>query len=981
MFIIFNKDGSIFAKTQSDFVMQGSHRVNKVFIGFVDDNYIGWSCSAYFNLPNNTRVVIPATASIGGFEYLGTKYSGWVVELTSNITNYSGNVGMTLEIVSGDANVLFTYLTNITINSTGFPLEGNWENPISIAQFNDYMAQLAVKLQANTVSVIIQEKDLPFEGEKNVLYFILGDDSNTPYQVKMWNGSDYTLLGTINLSSFASKEEQKEFERQVNLKIANTLSYAPIPVEKVSDLPLEGANRAYLVAEDGFWYWWNGTKWVKGFKYQAANGYTTLPISPLNKSLVNNIIDNHGSLCFVELEGFGYDVVNNTKHLTFVGEGYAWYDLENSRVLFWLSNGLVRVDVDPDGTGNYYINNLIGADNVPFDNSKITEVPYFTYLDYKYQYYNRDDEGIPLYDDYSAFVSRFDDGSTRDVIYLPLNKEKIDEIIENYYSIYKDGYSYNGVIYDSSLSVITGTNLKIYINRWGNTVQTIIEQLAEEHVAFDDIYRKIREGAKVLKKENSYEIVSADKNTHSFIIDCDSGYGFSLMGLAHVTKKASTTRFKSYLVIDFVGVKVHEGQKSPLYNISLVGQELYETTDLIPAATIINEIVANMTDENIVGGGAGDIEEAKAYTDEKVNEIKSALYGSILATEKQDYENVGMVMVNRANNYPVVNNQYASVEKVKGKTIVVDGKLISSQPTMIKTVGFNAFDGELEEGQYDTTTGSKKPLKAAFRSKNYFNVIGGQSYTVSYLNNQINQTFYIVKYDKNFNYLGYSTAWISDVKTRVITLENNVSYIAFHAYAEGISVPTDAKICFHLTNNNYRAGEYEEHWSETKPLEIDELKSAGNAYDELTQNELIRRIGVVDLGTAKWYYEADKNRFYTYSIENIKSFANNSQSANLVCIKYPTSPLADLTIDSGKDKIIAQSNLGVYIKDTTYTDATEFKNSLSGVLLCYELATPTTTPNDTIKDLIIKVERSGTIETDSIVDLELEHVVYKPMED
>ena len=73
------------------------------------------------------------------------------------------------------------------------------------------MAQLAVKLQANTVSVVVSENDLPDVGEKNILYFVVGESSNTPYQVKMWNGSEYVLLGTINLSSFASKEEQKLF--------------------------------------------------------------------------------------------------------------------------------------------------------------------------------------------------------------------------------------------------------------------------------------------------------------------------------------------------------------------------------------------------------------------------------------------------------------------------------------------------------------------------------------------------------------------------------------------------------------------------------------------------------------------------------------------------------------------------------------------------------------------------------------------------
>ena len=38
----------------------------------------------------------------------------------------------------------------------------------------------------------------------------------------------------------------------------------------------------------------------------------------------------------------------------------------------------------------------------------------------------------------------------------------------------------------------------------------------------------------------------------------------------------------------------------------------------------------------------------------------------------------------------------------------------------------------------------------------------------------------------------------------------------------------------------------------------------------------------------------------------------------------------------------------VVIKDTAYTDATQFKNSLSGVNLVYELATPTEIQLDSI---------------------------------
>lgn len=280
MFIIYNKDGSIYARTQSDFVMQGSNRVNKVFIGFVDNEYSGWSCNAVFNLPNNTRWTIPAVPANNGFEYLGVQYQGWVIELTSDVTKYAGNVSMTVQVANESTHIAYSYLANITINQTGLPLDGYWDDSITVAQFNDYMAQLAVKLQANTVSVVVAESELPETGMMNVLYFVLGATSNEPYQVKMWNGSEYTVLGTINLSSFASKEEQARFELALTNRqngyedevdaqieqIRNEVVNPFVVVSTTSQLPSTNQGKIYVVLENNHWYYWNGSSYVDSGK-------------------------------------------------------------------------------------------------------------------------------------------------------------------------------------------------------------------------------------------------------------------------------------------------------------------------------------------------------------------------------------------------------------------------------------------------------------------------------------------------------------------------------------------------------------------------------------------------------------------------------------------------------------------------------------------------------------------------------------------
>lgn len=51
-------------------------------------------------------------------------------------------------------------------------------------------------------------------------------------------------------------------------------------------------------------------------------------------------------------------------------------------------------------------------------------------------------------------------------------------------------------------------------------------------------------------------------------------------------------------------------------------------------------------------------------------DLKNALYGSIFAVEPQTYENVGVAVIDRANGYPIVDNQKAQVMSIKGKTEV-----------------------------------------------------------------------------------------------------------------------------------------------------------------------------------------------------------------------------------------------------------------------------------------------------------------------
>ena len=131
----------------------------------------------------------------------------------------------------------------------------------------------------------------------------------------------------------------------------------------------------------------------------------------------------------------------------------------------------------------------------------------------------------------------------------------------------------------------------------------------------------------------------------------------------------------------------------------------------------------------------------------------------------------------------------------------------------------------------------------------------------------------------------------------------------------------------------------------------------------------VKRVGTVDLGTLSWTYYGDTEKFFlSEGIANlIKPIEYNGVVANLVCSKYRTNYFNSI-LEEGTDKIIAQtsSNQLVEVKDSSYTDATAFKTAMSGVILNYELATPTRTTiaeNLTFEEVSAAIEQGGSIET------------------
>jgi hypothetical protein len=138
-----------------------------------------------------------------------------------------------------------------------------------------------------------------------------------------------------------------------------------------------------------------------------------------------------------------------------------------------------------------------------------------------------------------------------------------------------------------------------------------------------------------------------------------------------------------------------------------------------------------------------------------------------------------------------------------------------------------------------------------------------------------------------------------------------------------------------------------------------------NVYDyvDFEQNAILKRVGMVDLGTLNWTRENRTGTIKQRFCAKLPSDAvqNAITNINCLCGRYITSKEPITT--GNVDKTIAVYNGNVYVldSDTKYTTSALFKADMAGVIFYYELATFTPTPALLPNDTFIKVQAGGSI--------------------
>lgn len=121
----------------------------------------------------------------------------------------------------------------------------------------------------------------------------------------------------------------------------------------------------------------------------------------------------------------------------------------------------------------------------------------------------------------------------------------------------------------------------------------------------------------------------------------------------------------------------------------------------------------------------------------------------------------------------------------------------------------------------------------------------------------------------------------------------------------------------------------------------------GGTVDVVSGVLTVAQVGI-DMGSLSWSYDSSVPCFGSSGLTLAKAPPSNNDKAAILAPQYETITMNALGA-SPTGVIALSAGLYMRIKDTRYTDAVTFKASLSGQIMVYELATPTTYQLDPVQ--------------------------------
>lgn len=318
-----------------------------------------------------------------------------------------------------------------------------------------------------------------------------------------------------------------------------------------------------------------------------------------------------------------------------------------------------------------------------------------------------------------------------------------------------------------------------------------------------------------------------------------------------------------------------------------------------------------------------------------------------------------------------------SVKSIGGHSEVIDGEIVSAGTEEIVEQGRNLWNEVWGVGSINSSSGNDEGGTASIYSKNYIPIIPNSTYIFVYAGSASFENVKTRFYDHSKNYIGYNDNNGQTVyPNRAFITPLNAAYVRFtlppgygNVYKNDIALIAGSSGTYAPFHRNvYQI-----------PEAIRNLPgygwSAGTAKNwvDYENKKYYQCVDSVDLGTLTWMKTSSQSSVGDYFYAPVSAIGFKRLGAfgitvhNILCSKYITvarnpNAFVDKTIVLDGDSIAVSQ---IQVKDTAYTDATAFKQAMSGVILYYELANPIVTdissliPDDFLRN--IEVEAGGSV--------------------
>ena len=240
--------------------------------------------------------------------------------------------------------------------------------------------------------------------------------------------------------------------------------------------------------------------------------------------------------------------------------------------------------------------------------------------------------------------------------------------------------------------------------------------------------------------------------------------------------------------------------------------------------------------------------------------------------------------------------------------------------------GHNVSNEVYEPGYIDIYTGANATSNTTKRTVNYIKIQPNTQYC--YVSSSANDVK-IAFYGKDKSYVGYFGN--NDSNPQIFTTPSNAYYLRYY-----IGNDSYAGVNYPKTVNTYESYKGSTHTT-TYPSAI------YRGSEDVVNGEVTTSLKIVDMGDIPWSYDSQYN-YFSANLYDLKKYANNVMP-DMYCECYAVINSRYGSAMGGVANGVICPRTGqsyIQVKETAYTDETQFRNSVTGMKIVYELATPTT---------------------------------------